>query len=37
MLYNINNYFNLEDSGSGIGILTGEKLSSYSLTVNGDI
>jgi hypothetical protein len=37
MLYHINNYFNVQDSGSGIGILTGSSLSSYDLTVNGYI
>ena len=37
MLYHINNYFNVQDSGSGISILTGSSLPSYTLTVNGYI
>lgn len=37
MLYNINNYFNIQDSGSGISILTGSSLPYYLFTVNGNI
>lgn len=37
MLYNINNYFNIQNSGSGISILTGSSLPFYLFTINGNI